>query len=370
MKQRNALVKVSDAATVTSMPFNEFFLYRVKKKKKKKEILVSCCTVPKGLIAACGTDIEIYETGMNPIKLHSVLQSIKRMYELRGSHCVLHLHSPRSAFLVLLALIGTGLWKRVLFTVHSTFSGYKLHNKVLSFFCALLAEQVTCVSEASLAGYPSMIKRLKKNKIQAITNGVNLERIDEAINREKGKAHNKTICFAYVARMIPIKNHAFLLDIIQKLPSGIQFMFIGADDSEQTIRRKAEKMGLQDCIEFTGLIPREEVFRRLIEADVYISPSTLEGLPVSVLEAMYCGLPVLLSDIPPHKEVAKGNDFITVLPLREKVWIKEIERYVDMGYEERRNLGRKCRLHVKENFSLERMHREYDKIYRSLLNDD
>ena len=99
-------------------------------------------------------------------------------------------------------------------------------------------------------------------------------------------------------------------------------------------------------------------------ADCYISSSTLEGLPISVLEAMYCGLPCILSDIPQHKEIAyKGN---IILPFDEKQWTDEINRIARLSPLDRMNRSLEMRDYTIENFSLVKMHTEYDKIYQEM----
>ena len=111
------------------------------------------------------------------------------------------------------------------------------------------------------------------------------------------------------------------------------------------------------------MIPRNEVFKELHSADYYISSSTLEGLPVSVLEAMYCGLPCLLSDIPQHRE-AVGEEAI-ILPYDIEQWATEINKLVEMSIEDRALLSARISQHVVENFSLKAMHKKYDTVYES-----
>ena len=224
---------------------------------------------------------------------------------------MIHIHQVQSGFLSEMAMLGTGFRKKTLFTVHSTFSGYKFHNKFLSFVNALFAFRITCVSNTSFQDYPKLIKRIKGNRILAIQNGVDIERIDEVSSVENIDAHNY-VNFIYVARLIPLKNHRFLVDVLSHCNDSVHFTFVGAEDPEQTIRKLAKELDVEDRITFTGLIPRNEVFEKLKGSDFYISPSTLEGLPVSVLEAMYCGLPCILSDIPQHREVA--GDQAVILP--------------------------------------------------------
>ena len=66
--------------------------------------------------------------------------------------------------------------------------------------------------------------------------------------------------------------------------------------------RKALGLGAQ--VELTGLIPREQVYNTLARADLAVSASRVEGLPVAVLEAMACGCPVISSNASSLPEVA------------------------------------------------------------------
>lgn len=362
-----ALITILDNITETSMPFNEFVLYRANHFSDERQILIVCGPkkeLPKVEIPA---SLEIHYTGKNLFKIRKTVQRVMSGLTLQNTPYVIHLHQIKSAFLAEIAMLFTGFHKKVLFTVHSTFSGYSFHNKVLSFVNALFAKRITCVSNTSYDDYPHLIKKIKGDRISALQNGVDTERIDRILSERTEKQVKKeanTVEFIYVARLIPLKNHQFLIDVLSGCDQKVHFTFIGAEDLEGAVRKKAKELGVIDRVTFTGLIPRNDVFPRLASADYYISSSTLEGLPVSVLEAMYCGLPCVLSDIPQHREAA--NKETVILPFDKSLWVKELNRLAPLSPEERENLSKNTKKHVAEHFSLAAMHEKYDAIYKTL----
>ena len=358
-----ALITILDNITETSMPFNEFVLYRATHYSDEKQFLIVCGSKQSLPRVDIPDDMEIIFAGKNLWNIRKAISSATQRCKEMGIDYMYHLHQVQSGFLAQLAMTGTGFKKKTLFTVHSTFSGYKFHNKVLSYFNALCAARIACVSNASYKDYPASIKKLKGDRLFALQNGVDTERIDEVTKNVTVGLHNG-VRFIYVARLIPIKNHMFLIDVIKKCNSNAHFVFVGAEDEPQTVRTKAREKGVLDRITFTGIIPRNEVFEQLLNSDYYISSSTLEGLPVSVLEGMYCGLPCILSDIPQHKEIAE--DKVALLPYDIDVWADKINEFTSYSSEMRVKMSSEIREYVKLNYSLQKMHEKYDKVYELL----
>jgi glycosyltransferase involved in cell wall biosynthesis len=76
----------------------------------------------------------------------------------------------------------------------------------------------------------------------------------------------------------------------------------------------------------------------------------------------------LLSDIPPHREIAEGVDFIPLIqPDDVAGFAREIKRFREMPPADRAAIGQKCRKLVEERFSLDAMHAGYSAIYAQLL---
>lgn len=359
------LITILDAITETSMPFNEFVLYRANHFKDEKQILIVCDTkkeLPKVQIPA---SITIDRVGWHIGNLRKAIKRHIKECELRNEPYAIHMHQNKSAALSFIAMAGTKFKRKVLFTTHNTFSGYQFHNKVQSFFCGLEANYVVCCSNSAFAGYPKLLKMIKSKHAYAIQNGVDTERIDTFLTT-KNKTSSGKMLFVYVARMIPVKNHDFLINVIKRCEDCVHFVFIGA--TNPCIMKRIDSEGLNNRITCTGLIPRNQVFELLQESDVYISSSKLEGLPVSLLEGMYVGLPAILSNIPQHAEVSCNDDFVQLLPLVEMKWVKAINDLVSRR-ESLTQLAVDSKNYIRENFSLKRMHKQYNKIIEILRNE-
>jgi Glycosyltransferase len=151
-----------------------------------------------------------------------------------------------------------------------------------------------------------------------------------------------------VGRLESVKDPLALLEAFGRAfgqDGDARLVFIGAGKLEETLQARTDHLGLGDRVDLTGLIPRDDVFVSYAEADVFVSTSHGEGLPVAVLEAMAAGCPVILSDIPPHREVAEDAEFIPlVAPGDLEGFAREIRRYEEMPPEERRAIGRRCGL--------------------------
>lgn len=355
------VVSVVDSISATSMPINEFVIYRSSHNFNMKQVLIVCAQeIPSNVFIP--DDIQVILTGSNRKIIRNAVKQVLRSYQ--NYEIVFHMHHQKSALVFFYATFGMGIAKHSLYTVHSTFSARNFKYKISSCLCVLIAKYANCVSNAAFEEYALWVRKLKGKRFISITNGVDVDRIDKIVKENPAVAdRKKMVC---VGRMIPLKNHEFLIHLMTKLPD-YKLILIGAEDKEGKIRKLAKLLNIEDRIEFTGLIPREAVFKILNSASIYVSASKVEGLPVSVLEAMRTGLIPIVSEIEPHLEIANGCKYVNVLPLSVENWKMIIQYYGDMDAKMFDKQVNSIKKYVKDKFSLEEMHKEYLSVYSKLI---
>ena len=141
-----------------------------------------------------------------------------------------------------------------------------------------------------------------------IPNGINQPDIEEAdIIKEKYKL-KKDGYILYLGRLVPEKGAHYLINAYKKSNISIPLVIAGGashtSDYEEELHRLAE--GNKNII-FTGFVQGKELDELYSNALVYVLPSDLEGMPISLLEAMSYGNACLTSDIPECTEVCEDR---------------------------------------------------------------
>ena len=359
------VVHILRAVNETTGGYREFAVWRAEHIKYEKNIVFVC-----GTRAECDkknfSGMEIVWGNGNIRQTRQKMKEICSVCYEKKIPLVFHLQQPGAIRDIARACVGLNIRKNMLYTMKSTFSGYT--DKKAKFNCitaALYAKDLTFLSHASYKDYPRWITLLKRGNISIIEHGACKDEIKKIDWNKRKSIPKKPLQLIYVARLVPVKNHMFLLDIADKL-EDICILFIGGGQQYPVIQKEIAKRHLEDKIRVTGSVSREEVYEMLGQGDVYISPSKVEGLPVSVLEAMHIGLPIILSDIEPHIELAQKTKGIMILPMEKKVWINKLNDLRHLKIEELAQLGEKNAEAANRCYTLDRMHKRYSRLYSSL----
>lgn len=120
-----------------------------------------------------------------------------------------------------------------------------------------------------------------------------------------------------VGRLSPEKGQLTLLIALAKLRDrGIpaQVTYVGSGPLEPLLRTEIARLDLQDRVRLTGELLPDEVQRELSAADIFCLPSFSEGLPVSIMEAMAVGIPVVTTNIAGIPEIAVNEHTALTVP--------------------------------------------------------
>lgn len=125
------------------------------------------------------------------------------------------------------------------------------------------------------------------------------------IRRELSLPKNSFIVLS-IGELNKNKNQAVIINALATLNNpNIHYILCGKGAEEQNLRKLTRSKGLENNIHFLGY--RNDVVDICTQANVYVMPSHREGLPVSSLEAMYCGLPLVTSNIRGLTDVNKDG---------------------------------------------------------------
>jgi glycosyltransferase involved in cell wall biosynthesis len=283
---------------------------------------------------------------------------------------IIHVHTPHAGVLLLLALLMFGMYKKLIpstvHTVQNSYENFKFRNKLLFIPSFVFFRQMVFCSHASYESFPGFFKWLAGDRMHVVQNAVDLSRIDR-ITKAQSAIHNDQFTIASVG-LIKIKNPITVLDAVyQYNDRDTKVIFLGEGALRPVLTEKVGRSGLQEQVQLMGMVARDKVFEYFTLADLFVSASWGEGLPVAVMEAMACGRPVVLSDIAPHREIAEGVDFIPLIkPDDVTRFAQEIKKFREMSASERAMIGQKCRKLIEERFSLPIMHAGYKEIYAKI----
>ncbi len=144
-----------------------------------------------------------------------------------------------------------------------------------------------------------------------IPNGVNKPNIVKADIITKKYNLKKDDYFLFLGRIVPEKGIHYLIDAYNKIHTNKKLVIAGgASDTDEYYLQLKEKVKDSKNIIFTGFVQGKELEELYSNAYVYILPSDLEGMPLSLLEAMSYGNCCLTSDIPECSSVLEDKGVI------------------------------------------------------------
>ena len=230
-----------------------------------------------------------------------------------------------------------------------------------------------CVSDY-LADHLIRQRGLDRTKINTIYNGIDLDYFKKASDYLKIKneflQRGEQILIGAVGRLVAEKGLEYLLTAIPKVLkrfSEARLLLVGDGPLRTELERIVIDLDLTGKVTFVGF--RSDIKAILSSLDILVLPSLLEGFPMIILEAMAMAKPIVASNIPGIREQIIDGKTGILVPTKDSNALATAITNILEDEQTARRIGLEARKTVDEEFSVEKMVAETEKLYFSLLNE-
>ncbi|MFC3884770.1 glycosyltransferase family 4 protein [Bacillus songklensis] len=325
-------------------------------------------------------NIPIQRSPFNPANFYAY-KELKAIMD-QNKYKIVHCHTPMGGVLARLAARrarkeGT----KVIYTAHGFHfcKGAPLLNWMIYYPIEKgLARYTDCLITINEEDYNLAVNhRFKAKRIEHVHGvGVDTEKFQplnedkkHELRRSYGYEPDDFLMF-FAAEFNKNKNQQLLLHAFSLLKDEVpnaKLLLAGKGPLLDDCRDLATRLGIENMVHFLG--HRSDISSLLQICDLAVASSLREGLPVNIMEAMACGLPVVASDNRGHRELIKDkiNGYV-IPPANDRLFsarILELAQSNDM----RKKMGIESVKHLK-TYSLSHVHSELNKIYTHYISGD
>ena len=228
---------------------------------------------------------------------------------------------------------------------------------------------IITVSHAVKRGFLET-SRIQENKVKVIHDGIDIKKYDGSGAVSQSLEKNGRLIIGLVARLDHCKDVFNLLNSFQKvvaLVNNAELWIVGDGVLRSDLERQADILGLKDKVKFWGW--RKDVAAINSAIDIFVLPSVTEGLSLALLEAMACHCPVVATYVGGIPEVVVEGKTGFLVPPKDPNAMAEAILKIASNKELAKQMGNAGRKRVEEEFSLEKMVSEYQKVYEEALSE-
>lgn len=234
---------------------------------------------------------------------------------------------------------------------------------------SLFADNIVFVSQYTEDYFQKYVKQ-PPNKRTVIYNGVD-DNLFKKVDADQKKALRKKLqlnenaaLIANVGNLYPVKGQKYLIQAFRLVKDSVpnsELLIIGRGELEQELRTETETIGLKDSVRFLGF--REDVGDLLKASDIFVLSSLSEGLPIALIEAMGCGLPVVATDVGGVKEVIQDGIDGFIVPAQDSVSLAGRIKLIIEGGASMNMMRENASKKVRTVFSKGIMLKKYEELY-------
>jgi len=171
----------------------------------------------------------------------------------------------------------------------------------------------------------------------------------------------------HIGRFAPPKNHKLLIEAFAQVRSNapLYLLLVGGGELENAVREQVVGLGLQSRVRFLGV--RTDVADILRASDVFVLSSRVEGNPLSVMEAMAAGLPVVSTAVGGVPELVRNGETGLLVPSEDAGALTRALQVLVDDPMRRQAMGEAARQHAVAHFDIRHTVRGYERLYEALL---
>ena len=237
------------------------------------------------------------------------------------------------------------------------------------------ATRIIAVSE-SVRRYLLDREDLADSKVEMIPNGIDAEMFVPAGKEERRHAKDAlglaegSFVIGGVGRLVPQKNFSLFLEAAASIAprySDVIFVIAGSGPLETALRKQTHRLGISERVRFLGHVADRTLLYHALDA--LVMPSDFEGTPMTLLEAMASGLPVVASTVDGIAEVCtQGVDALLVSRRDPVGFVSAMERVITQA-ELREHLARNARGTILARYEIRNIVRRVEAIYDAVLTE-
>jgi len=306
--------------------------------------------------------------GFNPFGIHRILRFIKE-----NNIRIVHSHGYKTNI-----FLGALFAKK--FKTLSTIHGWSkntagLKAKLYDFFDVQALKRIDLLMAVSNGIAKDLIHYgVRSDKIKVVHNGLKINKIWPHYNPiemgEKCSESGGVPILGTLGRLARVKGHENLIRSIPLLLSefGPCKLVIGGSGSMKCeLDKLITELQLENYVQLIGYV--KDVWKFLSMIDVFVLPSLSEGLPMSLLEAMAFGKPVVASSVGGIPEAILSPEDGVLIPPGDPMAIARAVAMVLRQPEKMNSIGTSAREVVRSRFSAEVMATKYLEVYKRLSHD-
>jgi glycosyltransferase involved in cell wall biosynthesis len=256
-------------------------------------------------------------------------------------------------------------------TAHNTNEGGRL-RMMLYRLTDPLCELMTNVSHDAVESFIRK-KASPKGKIICVPNGVNSQRfqkneLDRTIVRRELDLTDEFVWLS-VGRLSKEKDYPTLLNAwacIVRVQPNCRLLIAGEGEDREMLAQLADKLGVGDYVQFLGI--RDDIPRLMNSSDAYVMSSLWEGMPMVLLEASACELPIVATDVGGNREVVQDDvsGYLQTAADADRL-AQSMVRMMSLPEEARKEMGRRGREYVLSKYDIDAILFRWESLYGDLI---